>query len=346
MNYKLLAVNSESSVNIGDFIQSVAAAQFLPSIDGFVQREKLKEYDREEAAIIMNGWYIHHVEQWPPSPKILPLFVAFHINIKAKNELLSLDSLAYLKKYEPIGCRDMATKRILEENGVRSYFSGCLTLTLGYRYKDSVKNGKYYFVDAYYGEKWNVKSTFSAFLYYLFHKKEIDIIALKHPDKRNFLNKRIHLSVFYRAYLEIFDKQILLNAEYISHTCSRFNNGCINEEKYYFDYAEGLVKKYAKAKLVVTSRIHSALPCLGLDTPVLYVYNKQQHEADNCRMGGLLDLFHVIYWNGKKLEFSKDFGEVITEKSQIVNKANWKPLSDKLILKCKRWVESLGIDAK
>ena len=56
-------------------------------IDGFIQREELKDYDSEECKVIMNGWYMHHPEQWPPSDKIHPLFVAFHINSLAK-ELL------------------------------------------------------------------------------------------------------------------------------------------------------------------------------------------------------------------------------------------------------------------
>lgn len=42
MKYKLLAVSSEDQVNIGDYIQALASAQFLPSMDGFIQREELK----------------------------------------------------------------------------------------------------------------------------------------------------------------------------------------------------------------------------------------------------------------------------------------------------------------
>ena len=40
MKYKLLAVSTEREVNIGDYIQALASAQFLPHIDGFIQREE------------------------------------------------------------------------------------------------------------------------------------------------------------------------------------------------------------------------------------------------------------------------------------------------------------------
>lgn len=56
--------------NIGDYIQALASAQFLPHIDGFINREKLKDYKEEPCSVIMNGWYIHNPEQWPPSNKI------------------------------------------------------------------------------------------------------------------------------------------------------------------------------------------------------------------------------------------------------------------------------------
>lgn len=99
MKYKLLAVSVDTGehVNIGDYIQALAAAQFLPEVDGFVQRERLKEYDGEACKVIMNGWYMHHTEHWPPSDKIKPLFVAFHINASAKEGMLTEDSINSLR---------------------------------------------------------------------------------------------------------------------------------------------------------------------------------------------------------------------------------------------------------
>lgn len=88
MKYKLLAVSkfpNISGVNIGDYVQAIASAQFLPHMDGFIDRdEELKYYDGEPCKVIMNGWYMHLPQNWPPSNLIDPLFVAFHLNSGVK----------------------------------------------------------------------------------------------------------------------------------------------------------------------------------------------------------------------------------------------------------------------
>ena len=143
MKYKLLATRSKNQINIGDYIQSLAASQFLPSIDGFVQREKLNQYSSEEVTIIMNGWFMHQPENWPPSPQINPIFLSFHLNILAKDQLLSEKSVAYFKKHKPIGCRDFQSVQFLKSKNVDAYFSGCLTLTLGEKYFSKEKEDIY-----------------------------------------------------------------------------------------------------------------------------------------------------------------------------------------------------------
>lgn len=148
MKYKLLGVSTEDGVNIGDYIQALAAGQYYDNVDGFVQREKLSEYSGEPSAIIMNGWFMHHPFNWPPPQDLIkPLFVAFHINVSSEKELLSKKSIEYLKNHSPIGCRDQRTCRLLRDKGVDAYFSGCLTLTLGNRYHTEEKSGRVFFVD-------------------------------------------------------------------------------------------------------------------------------------------------------------------------------------------------------
>ena len=46
-----------------------------------------------------------------------------NIKILFKNEL---------KKYEPIGCRDLKTTDKLKNKGIDAYFSGCLTTTIDF----------------------------------------------------------------------------------------------------------------------------------------------------------------------------------------------------------------------
>lgn len=87
----------------------------------------------EKVAVIMNGWYMHNGFAFPPSPYIIPLFIGTHFARDTKyGEYVCLDAYGteYLKKYEPIGCRDISTVKALGQRGVEGYFSGCLTMTL------------------------------------------------------------------------------------------------------------------------------------------------------------------------------------------------------------------------
>lgn len=63
-----------------------------------------------------------------------------------------------------------------------------------------------------------------------------------------------------------------------------------------FQEAEKLIEIYSKAKIVITSRIHVALPCLALGTPVYFIdagYHSTLYNL-NDRFEGLIDYFNVI----------------------------------------------------
>ena len=58
--------------------------------------------------------------------------------------------------------------------------------------------------------------------------------------------------------------------------------------------------KYSTAKVVVTSRIHAALPCVGMGTPVIFINSAKlpggggSINKESDRVGGLLQFFHTI----------------------------------------------------
>lgn len=338
MKYKLLSLDSvvqaNHETNIGDYIQALAASQFLPSVDGFIDRERLKSYDGDECGIIMNGWFMHHPEQWPPSPKIHPLFLAFHINSLAKEALLTEDSVRYLKAYEPIGCRDHNTADMLNAKGVKAYFSGCLTLTLGLKFKSIERDNRYYFVDPCFYTKWTFSTVLKNTIYYALHFIDINRIARKYPSPKGLLRKGIILTTFYREYRKVFSRRILLDAEYITQQSDIYNMYTTDEAR--LKEAERLIRCYAKAKMVVTSRIHCALPCLGLETPVLFTKDKHQSEASSCRFGGLTELFNVLVWNGQSLEPEGALPLVIDDDNIPQNLTSWKKLAEDLINSCKK----------
>ncbi len=318
--------------NIGDYIQSLAAAQFLPpKIEPYINREKLDEYNGEEVRLIMNGWFMHEPSHWPPSPKIHPLFVSFHLNVLAKSELLKDESINYLKKFEPIGCRDKNTVKLLTDNGVDAYFSGCLTLTLGESYKSAAntKRNGIYFTDVYnYFDKAPLQLIKTL------------IILLTNLRSILLLNKRMGLKIsiknilkaasFYRTYSKKFTFEVLTKANYIEQEIP--DNFLSDEEK--FSYAKDLLRKYSTAQFVVTSRIHCALPCLSLETPVIYIENINQTEESSCRLDGIRDLFHVMKCDKGKLTFDLTPDKINTN-TTFKNKDEYNKLRIRLIDTCK-----------
>src|SRR5262249_9000690 len=132
MNY--LTFEYKKSDNLGDEIQSIASEQFLPRVDGFVDRDTGMHAVSETSLVIMNGWFKHGpthwrddaLECWPPCKKLHAAFLGFHV---AYPELLTAQFLDYCSDWQPIGCRDLGTMELLQERGLTAYFSRCLTLT-------------------------------------------------------------------------------------------------------------------------------------------------------------------------------------------------------------------------
>ena len=300
-----------SNTNIGDYIQSLAAKQFINNEEDilYCHRDELNSHHVDYAKVVMNGWFTHKPENWPPSDKVTPLFVAFHINSSVYHQLLSKESISYLKRYEPIGCRDEATAQLLKRKGVDAYFSSCLTTTLGYKYKnpEAVRN-KIYIVDPVHYVP-EASSRFKKYLfifYYLRYCKGITrfIKSLKNNNVYNLrINKKNitrYLSII-RSYIIL--RQILSSKELEDaivltqyHYAEEYPT---NEER--FARAEELIKMYSTAKLVITSRIHCALPCLGLETPVIFLKNLDDSQDSHCRFQGLLSLMNVISFKKNKI---------------------------------------------
>ncbi len=348
MKYKLLSVSKNDKikeVNIGDYVQALASAQFYPQIDGFLDRdEDLKDYVGEPCAVIMNGWYMHNPQNWPPSGRIIPLYVAFHLNVLAKDELTSTKSINHLKQNSPIGCRDINTLNTLKDHGVDAYFSGCMTLTLGNTYRCEEKTGKTFMVDPPFNIKLKINSIIDGLTHAVLNIRDVSKLyrepALIFSSGKNFIKEFIKTSLFHKEYLRLFGRDIVMNSEYI-HQQSKVYKYSFPTDELRLKEAERLIKEYSKAGLVITSRIHCALPCLGLGTPVLFVNSTDRNEADSCRLKGLLELFHVINCTNGKLQPTFASEIPITVNNVPQNMETWKPLSEKLTEVCKHFVSKI-----
>lgn len=340
MKYKLLSVKRKltDERNIGDYIQALASAQFLPRIDGFVNREELKSYKEEECAIIMNGWYMHDVAQWPPSEKIHPLFVAFHLNITVADKMLSPEGIKYLKRYQPIGCRDQYTTDVLKSKGIDAYFSGCMTLTLGYKYKNEVKDNTCYVVDPIIPSSHSFDLILKDIVFFFSNKKDVNIVAKKMGLLGSF-KERLKASRYLRTYSKYFDKNDLVNAVYISQQNEGFGSG-MKDDMHRLQTAEDLVRRYAKARLVITKRIHCALPCLGLETPVYFLKKETTDDVSSCRFEGLTELLNVMEVTSSSLNPDFEIRSKISITNPVCNKDTWKKYANSLIKTCNNFIDN------
>lgn len=337
MENALIAVSTPETINIGDYVQALAAKQYLPNISRFIERERLDEYNGIPVKMIMNGYYMHEPEHWPPSPAIHPLFVSVHFNTLAKKALTSDKSIEYLRSYEPIGCRDIQTRDLLLEKGVKAYYSGCLTLTLGMNYRSEEKDDTVYIVDPCFENPKNGSDGIRNAVTLLGNFRDVTKIARKYYGGRRF-GPRSLLAVarFYREYGKIFSRETLVDAEYIAQQSDTFKRICKTDLEL-LEKAEELVRLYSKAQLVITTRIHCALPCLGLETPVVFINNQLQSEASACRMQGLIELFNTVQWTGEKLicEFDELKNGLLSKKNKPKNKQSWIGYAQDLAQRCK-----------
>lgn len=167
INYKQ---PDNSSRNVGDWIQTIASLGHLvrheglqftgtdPKLVSFVERlaadvkperrlqdtppvtVQLVEWQRDASGYqdlpdpvwsYAFGWYMHPTfdlaYSFPFNPNIRPIFVSFHLN---QSRMLDAESIEYLRRYGPIGCRDWQSVATLRAAGVPAFFSGCITTTI------------------------------------------------------------------------------------------------------------------------------------------------------------------------------------------------------------------------
>lgn len=235
------ALYKYSTNNIGDEIQSIAARRFLPQVDYYIDRDAVGDWINqnkdETVKLIANGWYMHEPAVWPPADstlKILPISMHVSAIEPAPSVFSSKESISYLKKFDEIGARDTSTKEFFESKGVKSYFSGCLTLTLQ---KDpDIKRQDYVLAV-------DVSSRVVEFMRSKTHRPVIELTTMvewqgEGPEER-------------------------------------------------MAHAERYLYLYQSAHAVVTTRLHTMLPSLAFDTPVLFLMDHGSGLYDPTRYSGL-----------------------------------------------------------
>lgn len=236
-NEILVASLSHVTPNLGDEIQTIAADQFVDRIHARFDRDQLRNVKSEKKyLLILNGWFSHHPESCIPLAEcFVPLIIGFHIAQKAKEYLLSPPSIAFFKRFAPIGCRDEQTMHWLREAGVDAYFSRCLTLTLPQRLEPP-KQPKVVLVD---------------------------------------ISPRVQ---------KLIPKTLSAHAVSMTHVLPENGNESIDR----IETANAILQYYRDhAGLVITSRLHCALPCVAMGIPVIYFTEPTEYRVSVARSSGL-----------------------------------------------------------
>ena len=342
MKYIVFTYNDLPTINIGDYIQSLAAQQYMGSDIVYVNRDELGEYDEEEAKVIMNGWYTYKPHTCLPNAHTIPLFVAFHLNAEIEKAFFTPSNISILQKYAPIGCRDVHTMSVLKRRGIDAYFSGCLTTTIGYsyRFKKIPINNDIFIVDpySYLPNGKNIFEFLKTFYQLLRNFRSILRLIDKYKQDNPFtinLSKvgigRIFLVT--KAYIllkKICDDDVIWNARYITQW---YMNNEYPTDGLRFHRANELLRLYSGAKYIITSRIHCAFPCLGLQTPVAFVKSDAGGEKSVCRLEHISELLNVVELSGENLK-SNFLQHKFSLNTSFANKLNYQDCQKKLIREC------------
>lgn len=202
---------------------------------------------------------------------------------------LTPDIIKEFKLHEPIGCRDLDTLKKLKKEGVKSYFSGCLSLSISK--VENERKGILFIVDNI-----NNCTDYSCFI----KLKESEIVI--------------------KELLKNFTIEEIESAEFLSQHSDI--NLSVEEQ---FLKAEEWLSKLSKAELVVTTRIHSLMPAIALRTPSFLIIK----NIKDSRFKGLINYWNYIDFtnlekkNKYKIRIKRD------KQKNIINKNNYKKISEK-----------------
>jgi hypothetical protein len=237
-----------STYNLGDDVQTVAASKLLEGKEfSLIDRDsENSQWPTTPTKLIANGWYIRKTLPFPTN--IQPLLVSIsYVNYSG----LEREAFDFFRQHQPVGCRDLHTLKILSLHNIDCYLSYCLTLTLQ-------------------------RSDF-------FNQALAD-------QKPIYLNDVAPSANIDQDLLgEAFPTAVRLTQELSGPLAlgDQSNKKRILSQQQGFErltLAKQRLTQLANANLVVTSRLHVALPCLAFGTPLIFL--PPQNKPDNIRFSG------------------------------------------------------------
>lgn len=138
MKYANIVFAGKEKHNLGDNLQLMAIDNLYKFMNldensivkiPYNELSTWKESEGEKVILPINFPFLEYKENGLSgmfSESITPVF----IGLTLLSNTFSTDDIAFLKKHEPIGCRDEYTYNNLKRAGIRVWLNGCMTLTL------------------------------------------------------------------------------------------------------------------------------------------------------------------------------------------------------------------------
>ena len=243
------------SVNIGDDIQSLAAYKLLGDESvELIDRENLDSFESEEKIRLLANGWFLHDASRWPPSDSL------------NPRFISF----HIAKYSNV------RKTILDES-LKSYYQK--HGPIGCRDYETLRLFESIGVEAYYSGCLTLTLPQRK-------KERSNTIVITDLFINNILTGSYAKKVVHKLVPKKYHSQLKL----VTHM--RNNPDLTIKQK--LEEAEQMLDLYASAKLVVTSRIHCALPCLALGTPVIFFDFGYVRKRNRDRFEGILDLMNTV----------------------------------------------------
>jgi len=265
-----LDTHGNHAVNLGDEVQGFVGLQFLPHVNFFIDRDDLAGFSNAEepsnetgpaqpTLVFLNAWYGTPGMTWPPSSHVDPVLNSFHFEQAVTALMSSTESVAYLNSHGGVGARDEASLELLRSWGVEAEFTGCMTLL-------------------FQGTPWV--------------KRFADIESSLEGDHHGVYIVDTPEDVLGRIGVP---QKVLLKAQQVTNHYEKADRF----DKYArYDKAFALLAKLRRARLVITSRLHSALPSVAMGVPVIFVKHNSLlggYDKNHDRIAANFSkLFHMV----------------------------------------------------
>jgi hypothetical protein len=291
------ALLSYDTLNLGDDVQALAALRLMPRVDRLVMRDKISEFRAPRgtrAKIILNGWFMGS-KSWPPPETLDPLFVSFHLGQYRYSEYFNRLERSFLfartQRHFMLAEKSLAFFKAHEPIGCRDFAT----------------------LEALRAE--GIEAYFSACLTLTLKTAPSD-----RPRKDIIIvEPNLDLPELFRTIPSALRSRVT----FLSHQTE-----LRAPPELRMNTAADLLERYAQAHLVITSRLHCALPCLAFGTPVLFI----PPGHDLRRFEGIAELLTIPRVEDRRL------AETIPWENPVPNSDAHRALADKLEATCRNFL--------